>query len=90
MIGTRAYGRGTLGRMARSLCITRLSVHRYTWQVADLGVDYNGFNNVYQAGSRTEHSGYILTIDTDAGITGEYVGGIRRVVRPGRRCSRST
>jgi len=61
--------------MPRALRITRVAVHRFGWQVPDLGVDYNGFNHVYQAGSCLNHSGYVLTIETDLGITGEYVGG---------------
>jgi L-alanine-DL-glutamate epimerase-like enolase superfamily enzyme len=55
--------------------ITRVSVHRYAYQVPDMGVDYNGFNQVYQAGGCLDHSGYVFTIETDEGITGEYVGG---------------
>jgi L-alanine-DL-glutamate epimerase-like enolase superfamily enzyme len=61
--------------MPRPLRITRVSVLRYTWQIPDLGLDYNGFNHVYQAGACLDHSGYVLTIGTDAGIVGEYVGG---------------
>jgi len=61
--------------MSRALRITRVAVHRFGWEVADLGVDYNGFNQVYQAGSCLPHSGYVLTIATDAGLVGEYVGG---------------
>jgi L-alanine-DL-glutamate epimerase-like enolase superfamily enzyme len=61
--------------MARTPKITRISVHRYGYQVQDMGVDYNGFNQVYLAGSCLDHSGYVLTIETDVGITGEYVGG---------------
>jgi L-alanine-DL-glutamate epimerase-like enolase superfamily enzyme len=61
--------------MARPLCINRLSVHRFTWQVADMGLDYNGFNQVYQSGNCLEHSGYVLSIGTTEGIVGEYVGG---------------
>ena len=61
--------------MSRALRITRLAVHRFGWEVADLGLDYNGFNQVYQAGSCLPHTGYVLTIATDAGIVGEYVGG---------------
>ncbi len=43
--------------MRRSLCITRVAVHRFGYEVADMGVDYNGFNQVYQAGSCLPHSG---------------------------------
>jgi L-alanine-DL-glutamate epimerase-like enolase superfamily enzyme len=61
--------------MPHELRITRLAVHQYAFEVQDLGVDYNGFNHVYQPGSHARHTGYIFTIETDAGITGEYVGG---------------
>ena len=61
--------------MPRAPRITRVSVHRFTYQVSNMGVDYNGFNQVYQAGSCLDHSGYVFTIGTDLGITGEYVGG---------------
>src|ERR1700716_54363 len=61
--------------MPRALRITQIAVHRFGWDVPDLGVDYNGFNHVYQAGSCLPHSGYVLTVTTDAGIVGEYVGG---------------
>jgi L-alanine-DL-glutamate epimerase-like enolase superfamily enzyme len=55
--------------------ITRLSVHQFWHEVADRGVDYNGFNAVYEPGARHRAHGYVFTIETDAGITGEYVGG---------------
>ncbi len=61
--------------MPRALRISQIAVHRFGWEVADLGVDYNGFNHVYQAGSCLPHSGYVLTVTTDAGLVGEYVGG---------------
>lgn len=61
--------------MSRALCINRVAVHRFGYEIADLGFDYNGFNNVYQAGACTSHTGYILTIGTNEGVVGEYVGG---------------
>src|SRR5207302_5807108 len=63
------------GGMSRAPRINRVAVHRFGYQVSDLGVDYNGFNHVYEAGSCQDHSGYVLSIGTDVGITGEYVGG---------------
>ncbi len=62
--------------MARSPRITRIELHEYAYEVADLGVDYNGFNSVYEAGARGRMSGHILTIATDAGVVGEYAGGM--------------
>ncbi len=61
--------------MGRELRIRRITVHRYTWEMRDLGVDYNGFNTVYEPGARRTATGHVLTIETDAGITGEFAGG---------------
>jgi L-alanine-DL-glutamate epimerase-like enolase superfamily enzyme len=61
--------------MPRAPHITGVIVDRFTYKVAELGVDYNGFNHVYQAGGCLEQTGYVFSITTDAGITGEYVGG---------------
>src|SRR5579859_6900233 len=55
--------------------ITRVSVFQYAVEHQELGVDYNGFNSVYQAGARSTGGGYVLKIETDAGVTGEYAGG---------------
>jgi len=55
--------------------ITRVTIYQYTHEVRDLGVDYNGFNTVYEPGARRQSRGHVLTIDTDAGITGEFAGG---------------
>ena len=62
--------------MARYPKITRLTVHQYSWPIEDMGYDYNGFNMVYQRGNRIEATGYVFTIETDAGVTGEYAGGM--------------
>lgn len=61
--------------MARSPRITRIEVHQFAWEVPDLGVDYNGFNQVYQPGAPGRCTGYVLRIETDQGVAGEYVGG---------------
>jgi L-alanine-DL-glutamate epimerase-like enolase superfamily enzyme len=61
--------------MSRALCITAVAVHQFEHDTPDMGVDYNGFNHVYQAGGRLKQTGYVLTITTDGGIVGEYVGG---------------
>jgi L-alanine-DL-glutamate epimerase-like enolase superfamily enzyme len=61
--------------MAREMKITRITIYQYTWEVHDLGTDYNGFNQVYEPGARREARGHVLTIETDAGITGEFAGG---------------
>ncbi len=62
--------------MTRDLRIRRLTVHQYERSVQDMAYDYNGFNHVYQKGGQIKGSGYVFTIETDAGITGEYVGGV--------------
>ncbi len=62
--------------MARQIRITRIAVHQYEWEVPDMGTDYNGFNQVYQPGNRLRSRGHVLTIETSAGITGEFVGGV--------------
>ncbi|GAA1279772.1 mandelate racemase family protein [Pseudonocardia aurantiaca] len=59
----------------RDLKIRRLTVRRFEWEMPGLGLDYNGFNKVYMAGSRLTHTDHVLTIETSDGITGEYVGG---------------
>jgi hypothetical protein len=62
--------------MPRPLRITRVAVHRFTWEVADLANDeLTGFNHVNWAGSCLRQTGYVLTIGTDEGLVGEYVGG---------------
>ncbi len=62
--------------MGRAIRITGVEVTQFAWEVADLGTDYNGFNHVYQPGARGRFSGYVLRITTDAGVAGEYVGGM--------------
>ncbi len=61
--------------MPATLKITHVSIHEYTKEVNELGRDYNGFNSVYEAGAHGRTRSYVLTIETDAGITGEYAGG---------------
>jgi L-alanine-DL-glutamate epimerase-like enolase superfamily enzyme len=62
--------------MARSPRIVRVQVHQFAWEVPDMGTDYNGFNQVYQAGNVLSASGHVLTVETDLGVTGEFVGGV--------------
>jgi L-alanine-DL-glutamate epimerase-like enolase superfamily enzyme len=61
--------------MSRDLQIRRLTVRTYEWTMPDLGVDYNGFNQVYERGSTAKQAGHVLTVETNAGVTGEYLGG---------------
>ena len=55
--------------------IERIEIHEYTWELSDLGTDYNGFNLVYEPGNRIPRTGHILRIVTDVGVVGEYAGG---------------
>jgi L-alanine-DL-glutamate epimerase-like enolase superfamily enzyme len=55
--------------------ITRIESVEFSYPLADVGTDGNGFNLVYEPGSTTERSLFALRIETDAGVTGEYVGG---------------
>jgi L-alanine-DL-glutamate epimerase-like enolase superfamily enzyme len=59
----------------RDLKIRRLTVRQFEWEMPGLGLDHNGFNRVYLAGSRLRNTDHVLTIETSDGITGEYVGG---------------
>jgi L-alanine-DL-glutamate epimerase-like enolase superfamily enzyme len=61
--------------MTKDLRIKRLTVRQYKWTARELGVDYNGFNHVYEKGSSVEQGGFVFTIETEGGVTGEYVGG---------------
>jgi L-alanine-DL-glutamate epimerase-like enolase superfamily enzyme len=59
----------------RDLHIKRLTVRQYAFERSELGHDYNGFNHVFQAGAKIQDSGYVFTIETEGGLTGEYAGG---------------
>lgn len=61
--------------MARHPRITRVTVHQYAFELDDVGADYNGFNMVYLKGSKLRPKGYVITIETDVGVTGEWAGG---------------
>ena len=60
----------------KDLRIKRLTVHEYKWTQRELGFDYNGFNHVYLKGGAVPRTDYVFTIETEAGITGEYTGGV--------------
>jgi L-alanine-DL-glutamate epimerase-like enolase superfamily enzyme len=79
-MGDLARGSGALAQTAtasigRNMKIRRITITQYSWEMRDLGVDYNGFNTVYEPGARRQARGHVLTIETDAGITGEFAGG---------------
>ena len=55
--------------------ITKIEIHTYECERENLGKDYNGFNLVYEPGSRIKTQGSVLRIETDQDIVGEYAGG---------------
>ncbi len=57
------------------LTISAVKLYQFGYETVDLGTDYNGFNLVYEPGSRIPASGNILVIQTKSGLSGEYVGG---------------
>ncbi|MFB6106353.1 MAG: enolase C-terminal domain-like protein [Halobacteriaceae archaeon] len=58
-----------------SLEITRIESTEFQYPLEDVGTDGNGFNLVYDPGETTTRKIFALKIETDAGVTGEYVGG---------------
>ena len=61
--------------MVEHLRITDIEVHQFWYETTNLCTDYNGFNAVYEPGATGRVSQVALKIHTDAGITGEVVGG---------------
>ncbi len=55
--------------------ITKIEVHQYEFTLDGLGTDYNGFNLVYEPGSKITRKGHIIRIFSDVGVVGEYAGG---------------
>ena len=55
--------------------ITKIEIHKYEYELAELGRDYHGFNLVYEPGGRVQAGGHIIQIYSDAGVVGEYAGG---------------
>ena len=55
--------------------ITSIESVEFAYPIEDVGTDQHGFNLVYEPGSVTERKLFGITIHTDEGITGEYVGG---------------
>ncbi len=57
------------------LTISKITLTKYGFVKKDLGTDYNGFNIVYEPGATLEVGSYVLTIETEGGLIGEFVGG---------------
>lgn len=58
-----------------SLEIIRIESTEFSYSLEDVGTDGHGFNPVYDPGNVLDRKLFGLKIHTDAGITGEYVGG---------------
>lgn len=54
--------------------ITKIERVTFTHEINDLGVDYNGFNQVYEPGNLFKSQPSVIRIHTSLGVTGEYVG----------------
>ena len=57
------------------LRITRIEVHEFKFPLNDVTKDYNGFNLVYKRGATQVGTTYAIKVETNEGVTGEYVGG---------------
>lgn len=55
--------------------ITKIESIEFGYPIEDVGTDGAGFNLVYEPGSTFERKLFALRVETDVGITGEYVGG---------------
>jgi L-alanine-DL-glutamate epimerase-like enolase superfamily enzyme len=55
--------------------ISRIESVEFTYELTDVGYAPNGFSVVYQPGETSERSLFALRVETDDGVTGEYVGG---------------
>jgi len=51
--------------------ITGIEVHEFEYELRDMGLDYNGFNVVYQPGGVVKRRACALRMHTNVGITGE-------------------
>ena len=55
--------------------ISRVQIHEFTYEAAEVGMDAGGFDLVYVPGSRQRITKAALVIETADGARGEYVGG---------------
>ncbi len=55
--------------------ITRVTITRFTYPLKNVGVAPNGFDTVYRANYDGKGSQQVVTIETDDGVRGEYMGG---------------
>lgn len=59
--------------------ITGIELTEFEYTLDELGVDYNGFNLVYEAGGRVTRRAAVLEIHTSTGVTGEYLTAMSQV-----------
>ena len=63
--------------MARNMKITRIVVTCYDYEIEDLALEeILGFDTVYKKGGRLNSGGSVLTVETNAGVSGSVPGGI--------------
>ncbi|MEO0248818.1 MAG: aminotransferase class I/II-fold pyridoxal phosphate-dependent enzyme, partial [candidate division WOR-3 bacterium] len=61
--------------MTASAKITGLELHEFEYTLRDHGMDYNGLFPIFKRGSTLKRHAMAIRIRTDAGVTGEYIGG---------------
>ena len=55
--------------------ITRIETVEFSYSLPDVRRNPKGFDLVYEPNAELEQTTYAIRIETDAGVTGEYVGG---------------
>jgi len=58
-----------------TLEITKIESLEFSYDIPNVGTDEHGFNLVYDLDAKTARKLFAIRVHTDAGITGEYVGG---------------
>jgi len=58
-----------------TLEITKIESLEFSYDIPNVGTDEHGFNLVYDPDAKTARKLFAIRVHTDAGITGEYVGG---------------
>ncbi|GHJ40917.1 enolase C-terminal domain-like protein [Streptomyces sp. TS71-3] len=58
--------------MRDDLTIRRVVARELEWTMPDLAPDRTGLNHAYRPGARSTNTGYVVTVETAGGVTGEY------------------
>ncbi len=66
--------------MGNKPIITGITVTEFEYTLDEMGTDYNGFNLVYVPGNTLAARSAVLQIQTNLGITGEYVTGMTQLL----------